>query len=910
MRVNEIIFQQLFEATPHPYLILNADENYTIFAVNDYYLAATGIQRNEVIGKPLFEVFPDDPNDVSTSSVSDLHISLDRVVRTGQTDIMGVQKYDIPLRDGSGKFEIKYWSPVNVPIVGENGNIEYIIHHVEDVTEYILLKQKKSSAESTTIKTQHLESEILKRANEVKEINRELKAREEELAALNDKLTELDRIKTTFFSNVSHEFRTPLTLLLAPIEEILAAHKDEQCEKITASLKIAHRNALRLLKLVNSLLDFSKVEAGRAKAAWEATDLSAYTADLASNFSSACELGNVKLIVDCPPLPSWVKLDRDMWEKIVLNLISNAFKFTHEGTIRVQVRTEGTLAKLIVQDTGIGIAKEELPKIFDRFYRIEGAHGRSYEGSGIGLSLAYELVKLMGGAVEVQSEVGVGTTFTVSIPLGTKESETAEYNTKNNKLSIHRIAPYVNEVQQLSISTAQEPNLKRHKNDKGRIVVADDNADMRDYIRRLLEDADYRVETAVDGEEALLICKNDLPDLILSDVMMPRLNGFGLVAALRSDVNTAILPIILISARAGDDATLNGFQAGADDYLIKPFHASELVARVEGAVKLGKLRKKAEEKIQHERDFISAILDISSALIIVLARDGKIVHFNKMCEHVSGYSTEEAVGSMLWHDLIPSDEIEGAKSVFENLQAGNFPNTFENSWTSKKGELIRIRWSNTVMCDLEGKVEFIIATGIDITQSKANELKLQLAARVLENISEGVMTTTPDGNIISVNPAFSEITGFSQEELIGKNPRVIKSNKHNTLFYEKLWNMITSGSFYQEEIWNRRKSGDVFLVKETISPIKNENSEIINYVVVLTDITESKAKQELIEHQAYHDLLTGLPNRLLFADRLEQEIKLSKRNNSIAAVMRRFRKNFWRYQRVCIANKRCFPRCQ
>ncbi|MDD2369654.1 MAG: PAS domain-containing sensor histidine kinase [Sulfuricurvum sp.] len=398
MQNHEFFFKHLFEASPHPYLIVRSDESYTIVAVNDYYLNATGIIRENVVGKPLFEVFPDNPKDESVSGVSDLHISLDSVVRYAQTDIMGVQKYDIPLRDGSDGFEVKYWSPVNAPIVGEDGKVEYIIHNVEDVTDFILLKEATSVHPQTTdTQSMRLEAEVLKRANEVKEANRLIKAREKELAVLNDKLKELDRLKTEFFSNISHEFRTPLTLMLAPVEELLSNRPNLADDRIAVNIEIIHRNALRLLKLVNTLLDFSRIEAGRARAAYEATDLSALTADLASNFSSASELANVALIVDCPPFPEWVEVDREMWEKIVLNLLSNAFKFTHSGTITISTRSENGKAVLRVQDTGIGIPEEELPKLFERFYRVENAYGRSYEGTGIGLSLVQELVKLQGG---------------------------------------------------------------------------------------------------------------------------------------------------------------------------------------------------------------------------------------------------------------------------------------------------------------------------------------------------------------------------------------------------------------------------------------------------------------------------------------------------------------------------------
>src|SRR5215472_8171978 len=227
-------------------------------------------------------------------------------------------------------------------------------------------------------------------------------------------LAELDRAKTVFFSNVSHEFRTPLTLLLGPLEDELREHATEN-----GRLVIAHRNALRLLKLVNTLLDFSRIEAGRIQAVYEPVSLGAYTAELASVFRSAIEKAGLHLIVECEFFPDPVYVDREMWEKIVLNLLSNAFKFTFVGEISVSLRRVGEMVELAVRDTGTGIPANEIPYLFERFHRVKGARGRSLEGSGIGLALVQELVKLHGGAVRVESDVDRGSTFTVTIPLGT-----------------------------------------------------------------------------------------------------------------------------------------------------------------------------------------------------------------------------------------------------------------------------------------------------------------------------------------------------------------------------------------------------------------------------------------------------------------------------------------------------------
>ncbi len=411
-----------------------------------------------------------------------------------------------------------------------------------------------------------------------------------------ESLAELDRAKTAFFANVSHEFRTPLTLMLGPLEDALGAAGDlpaQQAERV----EIAHRNGLRLLKLVNGLLDVSRIEAGRVEASYEPTDLSAYTAELVSTFRSACERAGLNLEVDAPPLPTPVHVDREMWEKIVLNLMSNAFKFTLEGAITVTVRSVDGMARLTVRDTGGGIPSDELPKLFERFHRVEGARGRSFEGSGIGLALVRELVQLHGGTITVESEEGRGSAFHVTVPLGAAHlpadrlrAPGAETNPLRRRAAVEEALRWLPDEDAPTSSagsdaTAPEPGRG------ARIVLADDNADMRGYIRRLLEGEGYAVTAVPDGADALAAVRRERPDLVLTDVMMPNLDGFGLLAEIRGDPNLSDLSVIMLSARAGDEAQVEGFDAGADDYVIKPFSARELLARVSANLLLSKARR-------------------------------------------------------------------------------------------------------------------------------------------------------------------------------------------------------------------------------------------------------------------------------------------------------------------------------
>jgi signal transduction histidine kinase len=416
-------------------------------------------------------------------------------------------------------------------------------------------------------------------------------------------LAEIDRAKTEFFSNVSHEFRTPLTLMLGPLED--AVSESRFWPTINQKIAVAYRNSLRLLKLVNTLLDFSRIEASRIEAVYEPVDLPSLTTELASLFRSATEKAGLKLIVDCPPLKSNVYVDREMWEKIVLNLLSNAFKFTFEGEIKVILRESGDNVELVVSDTGIGIPVAELPNLFERFHRVKGAQGRSYEGSGIGLALVQELVKLHGGVVRVESELGRGTVFTVTIPTGSAHLPADRVGgvRKLASTGAHSEA-YVEEVMKwlpdsVSVRGVSSPTTSSEtKTDqpRARILLADDNADMRDYLCRLLSPR-YDVDAVGDGDAALGLTRLQEYDLVLSDVMMPKRDGFSLLNALRGDERTQTIPVILLSARAGEESCMEGLEAGADDYLVKPFSTRELLTRVEAQLNLQRVRREEQQAL-------------------------------------------------------------------------------------------------------------------------------------------------------------------------------------------------------------------------------------------------------------------------------------------------------------------------
>ena len=433
-------------------------------------------------------------------------------------------------------------------------------------------------------------------------------------------LAEIDRAKTAFFSNVSHEFRTPLTLMLGPLEDLLARSQTHLSPTAKQQLDLVSRNGARLLRLVNTLLDFSRLEAGRVQAVYLATDLARFSSELASVFRSATDKAGLRLIVDCPDLGEPVYVDRDMWEKVVLNLISNAFKFTFEGEIAVTVRRVGDMAELRIRDTGVGIPAEAIPKLFERFHRVPNMPSRTHEGSGIGLALVHELVKLHSGSVRAESIVGQGSTFVVSIPFGQSHLAAGQMGGSRSLSSTAVGAkPFVEEaLRWLPDSAAGSDEIfsvrdsvhdellpvpcppASHGAVRPRVIVADDNADMRQYLSRLLSEQ-YEVETVADGQAALQAAHKNPPDLIVSDVMMPILDGFELLKLLRGEEETRTIPVVLLSARAGEESRVEGIEAGADDYLIKPFSARELLARVSGRLEIARLQRDRETQLRESQ---------------------------------------------------------------------------------------------------------------------------------------------------------------------------------------------------------------------------------------------------------------------------------------------------------------------
>ena len=558
-------------------------------------------------------------------------------------------------------------------------------------------------------------------------------------------LAEVDRAKTAFFSNVSHEFRTPLTLILGPLEEALANPREGLSGD---ALDSAHRNALRLLRLVNTLLDFSRIEAGRAQALYVPTDLAAATKELASVFRDAIERAGLRYSIVCSALPELVYIDREMWEKIVLNLLSNAFKYTFGGEIRLDLRSSDHAAELVIADTGAGIPSEALPQLFNRFYRVPGANGRTHEGSGIGLSLVRELVKLHGGSIDGESHVGRGSVFRVRIPFGSRhlpKDQLAETSDQPTSASVTQT--FIEEAQRWlpalasreqtgtfpALAHPDAPSTADAVN-KPTVLLVDDNRDMRDYVTRLLTSR-FSVIAAEDGQYALdLIDTGVRPDVVLSDVMMPRLDGFELLRALRTRKVSKDMPVIFLSARAGEEARIDGFDVGADDYLVKPFSARELVTRVHTHVRLSRLRRAATELVKASEERLRIAVDEAGMGTWDLDLRTNEARWSRSLYELLGYAPPTDISQLatydMWMSRVHPEDREAVQAALHNSRHAQ--SLYSQEYRIIRADTGAVRWLRAFgrfLYDESGIPVRSVGVNFDDTDRKTAEMALREADR-------------------------------------------------------------------------------------------------------------------------------------------------------------------------------------
>ncbi|MFK7971179.1 MAG: ATP-binding protein [Bacteroidia bacterium] len=409
-----------------------------------------------------------------------------------------------------------------------------------------------------------------------------------EIAQEKETLQSRDELKSRFFANISHEFRTPLTLVLGPLAQLIEKAKDPEEKQL---LTLAHRNASRQLELVNQILDLSKLESGKMKLQAQERDFIPALKGMVFSYESLAEQRDIQLVLDCDDEEVMVFVDKEKIETIFYNLLSNSFKFTPDGGI-IAVRQYANANSLGIQisDTGVGIAKEKLDHIFDRFFQAETGLNEQ-EGTGIGLALVKELVALHGGTISVHSEVGEGTAFTIKLPRG-KAHLSPEDIIQNDLPEVeHFVLPAIDSEELDVLEKSDQDNGLPH------LLIIEDNADMRAFIRQGLEGM-FHISEAIDGEDGIAQAVADLPDLIISDVMMPKKDGYEVCKILKQDVRTSHIPVVLLTAKAAPEAKLEGLDTGADDYVIKPFDAKELATRARNLIQLRKqLRSRFAESV-------------------------------------------------------------------------------------------------------------------------------------------------------------------------------------------------------------------------------------------------------------------------------------------------------------------------
>jgi signal transduction histidine kinase/DNA-binding response OmpR family regulator len=602
-------FKALFESAPGLYLVLDPDLN--IVAVSEAYLSATMTKRAEILGRGIFDVFPDNPDDATATGVANLRASLNRVKREHVPDTMAVQKYDIRRPDSEGGgFEVRYWSPLNVPVLGPDRKLSHIIHRVEDITEFVRLKEQESASRQLTAelqeRTAEMEIEVFKRAQELQRLNREL--------------MQANSAKSDFLAKMSHELRTPLNAILGFAELLIDDNGYYDDSSRRRFLQQIHSSGAHLLSLINDILDLSKVEAGQMELRFESLHLAAIVEDVRSSVEPLAAKKQIQVVIEGAPDIELIA-DAGKLKQMMLNLVSNAIKFTPErGTVTISSERQPDAIEISVADTGIGIAEADRGRIFNEFQQLDSSASRQVQGTGLGLALTRRFANLHGGDVRLDSELGKGSVFTISLPL--RPSSQRVVDQKSSPL----------------------------------ILIVEDNAVAAEIVTRMLERGGFRTAVAHTGNEALEKARGLNPAAITLDVMLPELDGWEVLARLKRDEATSQIPVLVVSVV--DEPEL-AMALGAFDCLVKPVRASDLLQRLsrfnfnralgqEG----GRLLVIDDE--QANRDLLVKVLEPAGFTVLVadggregidLARNGQpdLVLLDLVMPELSGFDVVEAL---------------------------------------------------------------------------------------------------------------------------------------------------------------------------------------------------------------------------------------------------------------------------
>jgi signal transduction histidine kinase/DNA-binding response OmpR family regulator len=555
-------YRKLFQASPTPFLVLTP--KFTIAAVSDSYLSATMTRRSDIVGKGLFDVFPDNPGDPAATGAHNLRKSLDKVLSTCLPDQMAVQKYDVrrPAEEG-GSFEERYWSPLNVPVLNDDGELIYIIHRVEDVTKQVKMSQLHESqqlrSQALEQKSELMEAELNRREEQIKRTNAELELigqllKSERLSRAEAAESEhANRLKSRFLASMSHELRTPLNAIVGFSDLLADGTAGELNSKQQRFVKHIKQGSAHLLQLINDILDLSKIEAGQLDLRCETFQVKDALPEVLSTIRPLALAKNIQ-VQQKVDTTQFVYADRVRFKQILYNLLSNAVKFTpKDGRIDIECVENGNEVCISITDTGIGIRTEDQAVIFEEFRQVEGSAGTTLEGTGLGLAITKRLVEQQNGKISVQSEPGKGSRFAFTLPLGSKISNSPTIEKPSNP-----------------VVTAPGGSAKPL------VLVVDDEVPARELLTSYL-DVEYRIAVAESGAEAVKKAQQLRPDAITLDVSMPGSNGFETLVALRKNPATANIPIIIVSMV---DQKQIGFALGAADYLIKPIRKPALLETI------------------------------------------------------------------------------------------------------------------------------------------------------------------------------------------------------------------------------------------------------------------------------------------------------------------------------------------
>jgi PAS domain S-box-containing protein len=676
-------YRNLFEAVPGLYLVLLPDApRFTIVAVTDAYAQATMTRREDIVGRGLFEVFPDNPADVEASGERNLLASLERVCATGVQDAMAVQQYDVrrPEERGGG-FERRWWSPVNSPVFDAGGHLAFLIHRVEDVSDFVRLSHRGAEHEKLNLellgRTSRMEAEVLARAQQLQEVNEQLRQAHAEVSRLYVRTRQLDQLKTEFFANSSHELRTPLTLIIGSVQRLLAMAGLDDARR--SGLEVVERNARTLLRHVNDILDLARLEAGAMVPRLARTNISRLARVVAGHFDSLALERGITLNVDAGAALE-ADIDEALLQRVLLNLLSNAFKFSPSATtVSLVVRQDDADLVIEVSDGGPGIAPALREAVFERFRQLDNGPERRQGGTGLGLAIVREFVELHGGSVEIGDAPGGGARFTVRLPLA------AQGATSVAPEGVFAGAADASSV----VEALRQPEPAPWRLPDGTrpvVLVVEDHPDMRRFIVETLA-PDYDTLEASDGRDGLARALQARPDLVLTDIMMPVMAGDALVARLRLHAELADIPILVLSARADDALRVDLLRNGAQDYLVKPFSAAELRSRVGTLVS----RKRALEVVRRSEESWRDLFTQATDAILVADADGRILDANQAAGTLLLSARAALVGRRL-HELVAPDAPWPAAAPAQVAQ-------FETTFLRESGALVPVECRSKALRD-------------------------------------------------------------------------------------------------------------------------------------------------------------------------------------------------------------------